>query len=55
MKPCQRSTSELTLRIFHFLKGEGVGFIESLSMTFTADGKRQRLTLIFCSFLVILK
>ena len=28
--------------------------IESLSMTFTADGKRQRLTLIFYSFLVIL-
>ena len=29
--------------------------IESLSMTFTADGKRQRLPLIFYSFLVILK
>ena len=28
--------------------------LESLSMTFTADGKRQRLTLIFYSFLVIL-
>ena len=29
--------------------------IESLSMTFTVDGKRQRLLLIFYSFLVILK
>ena len=29
--------------------------IERLSMTFTADGKRQRLPLIFYSFLVILK
>ena len=29
--------------------------LESLSMTFTADGKRQRLPLIFYSFLVILK
>ena len=29
--------------------------IERLSMTFTADGKRQRLSLIFYSFLVILK
>ena len=29
--------------------------IESLSMTFTADGKRQRLPLIFYSFLVIIK
>ena len=28
--------------------------IERLSMTFTADGKRQRLPLIFYSFLVIL-
>jgi len=28
--------------------------LESLSMTFTADGKRQRLPLIFYSFLVIL-
>ena len=28
---------------------------ERLSMTFTADGKRQRLPLIFYSFLVILK
>ena len=28
---------------------------ESLSMTFTADGKRQRLPLIFYCFLVILK
>ena len=32
-----------------------VNLLESLSMTFTADGKRQRLTLIFYSFLVILK
>ena len=29
--------------------------IERLSMTFTADGKRQRLPLFFDSFLVILK
>ena len=29
--------------------------IERLSMTFTADGKRQRLPLIFYPFLVILK
>ena len=29
--------------------------LERLSMTFTADGKRQRLPLIFYSFLVILK
>ena len=29
--------------------------VERLSMTFTADGKRQRLPLIFYSFLVILK
>ena len=30
-------------------------FIERLSMTFTADGKRQRLPLIFYSFVVILQ
>ena len=29
--------------------------IEKLSMTFTADGKRQRLPVIFYSFLVIIK
>ena len=29
--------------------------VERLSMTFTADGKRQRLPLIFYPFLVILK
>ena len=29
--------------------------LESLSMTFTADGKQQRLPLIFHSFVVILK
>ena len=32
-----------------------VALLERLSMTFTADGKRQRLSLIFYSFLVILK
>ena len=39
-----------------FLKiGDVVQAIESLSMTFTADGKRQRLPLTFYSFVVIIK
>ena len=34
---------------------EGDKVLESLSMTFTADGKRRRFPLIFDCFLVILK
>ena len=37
------------------LRAAGAPLLESLSMTFTADGKRLRLLLIFYSFLVILK
>ena len=44
----QRKEVKLALTVF-------VLIIERLSMTFTADGKRQRLPLIFYSFLVILK
>ena len=38
-----------------YVKARLLLLLERLSMTFTADGKRQRLPLIFYSFLVILK
>ena len=43
-------------RVFSLLtcRGQSLDLFESLSMTFTADGKRQRLTLILYSFPVIL-